>query len=259
MRLRLSLEHKPKQILPLNYQYLISSWIYRTLGNADSDFARNLHEKGYDFGGKRYKFFTFDSLQPQWYDIDKRAKTFILTKSPTILELSFHIEDALQNFVVGLFKNQSFSLSSGKAFQADFKISGIELQPKPIFTTSMRFSLQTPLCISQDQKGEKYAQYLHPENEAYPTLLIQNLIRKQRALQLVSDKDTNYQIELPPIHFQLLSTPKKSPRTIKGIKLIGYVFDFELSAPTELSELGYYAGFGEKNSSLGMGMANILY
>ena len=258
MRLQITLQHKLNQVLPINYQYLVSSWIYRTLGNANSEFATKLHEQGYNFGGKQYKLFTFRALQPNWYRIDKHAKTFILVKSPTVIELSFFIEDALQHFVVGLFKNQSFTLSSGQTFKVDFEVSSIEIVPKPIFKPTMQFSLQTPLCISQDQEGERYAQYLHPENKDYVTLLIQNLLRKQQALQPVPTNEIDKQLSLPPFDYRLLSQPKRSPRTIKNIKVIGYVFDFELSAPLELLELGYYAGFGEKNSALGMGMVGII-
>ena len=258
MRLQITLQHKPNQVLPINYQYLVSSWIYRTLGNANSEFATKLHEQGYNFGGKQYKLFTFSALQPNWYRIDKQAKTFILVKSPTVIEFSFFIEDALQHFVVGLFKNQSFTLSSGTVFRVDFEVSSIEIVPKPIFQPTQKFQLITPLCISQDQAGERYAQYLSPEHADYATLLIQNLLRKQQALQPVPASEIEQPLPMPLYSFRLLSQPKRSPRTVKHIKVIGYVFDFELSAPVELLELGYYAGFGEKNSALGMGMVEKL-
>ena len=62
MRLELTLQHPPNQELPINYQYLIASWIYRTLGNADADFAKQLHNHGYDFGGKKYKPVSYTHL-----------------------------------------------------------------------------------------------------------------------------------------------------------------------------------------------------
>ena len=39
-------------------------------------------------------------------------------------------------------------------------------------------------------------------------------------------------------------------------KLIGYQFDFFLDAPAELIRIGYYTGFGEKNS-VGFGCVGI--
>ncbi len=54
---------------------------------------------------------------------------------------------------------------------------------------------------------------------------------------------------------RLVHLPRKDMRTIK---VRGYLMDFELTAPVELLELGYFAGFGEKNSSLGFGCVEIL-
>lgn len=47
-------------LLPINYQYPLSSAIYRILSKGDREYARFLHEEGY---GKGYKFFTFSDLK----------------------------------------------------------------------------------------------------------------------------------------------------------------------------------------------------
>lgn len=36
-----------KQVLPFNYQYPVSAWIYKVLGRADKEFTRMLHDLGY--------------------------------------------------------------------------------------------------------------------------------------------------------------------------------------------------------------------
>ena len=258
MRLRLTLDHQPNQVLPVNYQYLISSWIYRTLGNANAAYATKLHEHGYDFGGKKYKLFSFSTLRPKWFDLNKRQATFTLVKSPTTIELSFHMDEAVQHFVMGLFKDQQFELSSGR-FRASFEVSGIEMIPKPIFENTMRFRTQTPICISQNIEDQKHAHYASPEEAGYAGFLLQNLLRKQRALtpQLVGEDTSQLDLDFP-YSFRLLSKPKSKLLTIKGISIRGYLFDFELMAEKELMELGYFGGFGGKNSSSGMGMVKIL-
>jgi CRISPR-associated endoribonuclease Cas6 len=40
--------------------------------------------------------------------------------------------------------------------------------------------------------------------------------------------------------------------------LRGYEFSFELTAPIELHEMGYNAGFGEKNAAAGMGLVQVV-
>lgn len=260
MRLQLTLQHRSNQVLPINYQYLISSWIYRTLGNANPEFATWLHENGYERSGRKYKLFTFSSLRPRRYAINREAKTIILEQSPTQIEITFHIDEAMQNFVMGLFQKQQFQLQSGTAFNAQFEVESIDLQAKPIFVPTMRFRLQSPLCISRNEEGKEHAQYLHPEQEGYTELLLQNLLRKQQAIQLQTvGTEINNEIKIDfPYQFQVLSAPKSKLIHIKGTKIRGYLFDFELTAPTDLLELGYFAGFGEKNSALGMGMVRIL-
>lgn len=258
MRIQLTLEHPPRQILPINYQYLVSSWIYRTLGNADADFAQQLHEYGYDFGGKQYKLFAFSSLRPKWFDIDKKEATFTLSKSPTTIELSFYVDEAVQHFVMGLFKDQAFSLSSGR-FKADFTVSGIEMLPKPVFEKTMRFRTQTPICVSRNIEGQPHAHYASPEEEGYGQWLLENLVRKQHALmpQVIGAEERSVELDFP-YEFKLLSEPKSKLLTIKGISIRGYLFDFELTAPKELMELGYFGGFGGKGSSGGFGIVKVM-
>jgi CRISPR-associated endoribonuclease Cas6 len=258
MRLRLTLEHRPNQVLPINYGYLISSWIYRTLGNADKAFTQQLHEHGYDFGGKKYKFFSFSALRPKWYNVDTRQATFTLSKSPTTLELSFHVDQAVQHFVMGLFKDQQFELSSGR-FHANFEVSGIEMLAAPTFENTMRFRAQTPICIGRNMEDREHAHYASPEEEGYAELLLQNLLRKQQALkpELVGGEKGGLDLDFP-YEFRLLSKPKSKLVAIKGIKVRGYLFDFDLMAPEGLMEVGYFGGFGEKNSSAGFGMVKKL-
>ncbi len=64
MRFRLSLNRTTKQrMLPMDYQYYISAWIYKVLKQADENFALFLHEKGYGKNDpKLYKLFCFSPL-----------------------------------------------------------------------------------------------------------------------------------------------------------------------------------------------------
>ena len=254
MRLKLILQHDPNQVLPIDYEYLISSWIYRTIGQADSKFSEWLHQHGFGYGGKKYKLFTFAPLRPAWYDLDKKNRTFRLTKGPTTLELSFFIDEAIQHFVSGLFQDQRFKLASG-SLRADFEVSSVEVLSMPDFCPTMQFQTIKPICISHDDPESKYAAYLSPLDEGYKNLLLQNLLRKQQALQLVVATTPLVELDLDvPFVFKLLSAPKERLLRIKQTKVKGYAFDFELMAPKELMRIGFLGGFGEKNSSLGMGM-----
>ena len=256
MRLLITLHHEPEQVLPINYSWLISSWIYRTLEKASPEFSHWLHDRGFGYQGRQYKLFTFSNLQPQRYRIDRRERAFVLAEGPTQLILSFFIEEALQNFVMGLFKDQQFTLQSGR-FRVEFSVQALCMLPKPALRSPVRFRLLTPLCVSYQREGEKYPDYLHPSDPGYDELLIGNLLRKRAALQTEPPEDDGPVGDLDfPYIFELLSEPKSKLLSIKGVQIRGYLFDFALSAPTALLEMGYYAGFGEKNSGMGMGMCS---
>lgn len=254
MRLSITLQHRSGEALPINYPWLISSWVYRTLEKASPEFSHWLHDQGFGYEGRNYKLFTFSPLQPQRYRIDREQRAFILAEGPTRLILSFYIDEALQHFVMGLFKDQTFYLQSGR-FRVDFTVQTLRMLSRPEFHSSMNFRLLTPLCVSYQREGEKYPNYLHPTDPRYSELLIRNLLRKRAALQTEPPElagpadDINFSYR-----FECLSEPKSKLLSIKGIQVRGYLFDFTLAAPAELLEMGYYAGFGEKNSGVGMGM-----
>ena len=48
--------------IPMNYQYELSSFIYRTLARSDSGYSAWLHENGFITGTKRFKLFSFSNL-----------------------------------------------------------------------------------------------------------------------------------------------------------------------------------------------------
>lgn len=254
MRIKLTLNHQPNQALPFNYNYLISAWIYKTLARADKNFAEWLHEQGFGFGGKRFKLFTFSTLQPRWFDIDKRNRLFILSKPPTVLELSFFIDQTVQHLITGLFQDQKFSIGD-KWNQVDFEVDAIEILPKPFFKPNMRFKAITPIFISKNIEGNKNAQFLSPDDPDYKKIFIENLVRKQSAYQLINEPiiSLNFHSDL-----KILSRPRSKMLNIKGSNKRGFLYDFEISAPEELVELGYFAGFGGQNSAAGMGMVRLI-
>ena len=221
MRLVLHLDHPPRQVLPINYPWLIASWIYRTLEKANPEFSHWLHHQGFGHQGKQYKLFTFSPLRPQRYQIDTQQHTFQLTESPTRLTLSFYMDEAVQHFVIGLFQDQDFTLKSG-SFSAPFRVHHIETLPPPQWRSSLRFRLQTPLCLSRQAEGAPYATYLHPHDEGYAEQLLQNLLRKQAAAQpqLAPRPSSPDHINFP-YHFRLLSTPRSKLLSIKGTKVRG--------------------------------------
>lgn len=246
-----------RTILPINYRYPISSWIYKSINRADSSFAQFLHEKGY--AGTRqkkpFKFFTFSGLRiPSYERFDDRL--FIKTDTVT-LDISFLIEQAAEKFITGIFQFQRLGIGDNKS-QVDFEVGRIEAQPIDI-QEEMTLRTQSPVIVSSPEAtdGRLKSRYLSPENEGYKKYFLQNLIRKYESYahftgnSISTDWHGNLDWELLPGRLKSRLETIKSG-TSAQTKIRGYDYPFRVRAPLPLMRIGLLAGFGEKNS-LGFG------
>src|SRR5690554_1855314 len=103
MRFKLTLNRTTKQrMLPMDYQYYISAWIYKVLKQADKDFARFLHEQGYGEGeNKLYKLFCFTRFDFGRPILWKDKKLFEVTIQEIGLKISFDVTEAATHFIRG--------------------------------------------------------------------------------------------------------------------------------------------------------------
>lgn len=260
MRLKLNFKLSgKKQVLPLNYQYPISAWIYKVLDKADNEFTSILHDNGYTLeNGKTFKLFTFSKLQfPKntWKIIPKSDRMEVWSRN-AYLTISFQLPEQTEKFVIGLFKEQ-------KAFIGD-KISGIDLEVENIEalktdvpeSKTLKLKTITPIVLGINVEGKENEQYLSPITADYNKLILKNLHDKYRATG-------KSEINLNDLAFNVTKLfPKTEMQTIKAhtpaeTKVRAYHFEFELTAPKELVEIGLNSGFGSMNS-IGFGFCEII-
>lgn len=264
MRLNLRLQvQKPYQVLPLNYQYPVSSWIYSRMYSGNSEFADWLHQSGYRLENKRFKLFTFSNFHVPRRQVAGDRLTILSTHIS--LQLSFLMDPAVENFVIGLFLNQEMEIEDRHS-KARLYVETVESLPQPVFTASMKFKCLSPLCLSKtvDLNDHKQTRYLSPEAPDYRTYFFKNLMYKYMSLsQYVpgllapSVGDTERELGL-----ELLNRPRSRLVTVKAgspqqSRVRGYFYRFRLIAPPELLRFGYEAGYGEKNS-LGFGCTEVM-
>lgn len=261
MRLALKLKVCSKDcIIPINYQYPLQSWIYKVIQEADANFSTFLHEQGYENGDKVFKFFNFSAIKGVPYQV-QQDRLIYHTDTLTI-KVSFLLPEVLQKFVIGIFNKQRFSLGDKKS-RASFEVVEVQMLPEPEFSNMMLYRASTPVVISKKELTDKYAQYLSPKDSRYSTCFVNHLIEKYKvaAPQLVDDS-ADVIDDMIDIKWELNSSPRKKGVIIKDgtpqkTQIIGYVYDFELTAPAEIHQMAYNAGFGEKNS-LGFGFCQLL-
>lgn len=132
MRFQIQLYNSDSEnsILPINYQYPLSSAIYKILSKGDAGYAQFLHEKGY---GKGYKFFTFSDLKIKYEREGDRMK---LLDPRVEFTIAFHLPEASKTFVEGLFKSEEIVIADQKS-KARFGVQSI-------------ISIKNPLAIYED-------------------------------------------------------------------------------------------------------------
>ena len=240
-------------VIPVNYQYPVSSWLYKTLNHGNPEFAAFLHKEGYKQKHKNFKLFCFSQLMMDKYQVTNDRLQIL---APEIrLVVSFYPIQALEPFVRGIFTNQEFIIGDRKN-KAGFRIKTIEKETEPEFTDRMKFRLLSPLHISRrDPSDPGKTTHLPPEHKDFESLFFNNLVDKYNAYM------PRRNFPLNDLSFNLLSRPRSKVITIKAgtpqeSRLKAWLFDFSLQAPPELIKTGYYAGFGKANSQ-GFGCGEI--
>lgn len=257
MRFKLMLQLQPEVMgreMPINYQYPLQAAIYRTLAQSDLEFATWLHENGYQQDGKRFKLFTFSNLIVPQYGIDKERERLIVKSDVVTLYISFLPEKSTQQFIQGLFQQQTIQLAdyiSG----VHFLVREIQVMPPLDYQPDMAFKTLSPVCISQrNERGQM--DYLSPTDPRYELGILTGLLARYDAIHGQPFSGTPY------CHLQLLNDPKSALVRIKAgtpneTRVRGYRYQFKIDLPEELMQIAYESGLGEKGS-MGFGMIEAL-
>lgn len=253
----------PGQLLPLSYQYELSSWLYGLIGRSDREFADFLHSKGYVEKGKRFKLFTFSNLfiPPKYQIIDDRIKIWSKEISFTV---SFLMDAPAAKLILSLFDEKPFRLGD-RISQVDLQWIGIRQLPLDIPEQAI-YQLETasPMVVTAPEaqpNGRLRHRYLSPKDTDFEHYFFQNLVRKYQAARkygLVEEVDLEV-----PMRFRLVGDRVKKQgvrikaQTREETKVIGYRFRFEVEGPRELIRLGLLAGWGS-SSAQGFGASRLL-
>ncbi len=263
MRFKLTLSRKGKsKFIPVDYQYFIGAWIYKIIGKADNQLAAFLHGTGYGEGNKKFKFFNYSPLDLRPYLLWIEKQVFELQNDQISFCVSFLIDRVAEGFIKGLFMNQEVFI--GDRFNgADFMVSRIEALPVPMFKETMNYSLKSALVLSVKEPDNRVL-YLSPDDARYKNCFIKHLAEKfntvliarpQLRQEIAVDTEISFDLKIASRFKSRLHTIK--PGTREQTRVKGFVYDFELTAPVEIHEMAYSAGFGEKNA-IGFGWGEVV-
>ena len=257
MRLKITLNRTGKQkMLPIDYQYYLSAWIYKVISEGDHEFANFLHKEGYTTGYRRFKLFNYSPLDFGRPKLWKEKGLFEIQAEQLILNVSFHLAEAAEKFIIGLFNNQQVYV--GDQFNGlDLVVTHIERLAEPVMTPTIKYKAISPVVISLKNENSKYAHYLAPVDDSYNDLLLQNLLKKYDSIPNVSSLpgESNFKFELKSEAKSKLVTIK--PYTSDQSKIRSFIFDFTLTCSIEIHQLILSVGIGEKNS-MGFGWCKVI-
>jgi CRISPR-associated endoribonuclease Cas6 len=268
MQFRLTLRPLANRTLvPFNYAYRLSAFIYAVLADADAQYATFLHGQGYEFSStRRFKLFTFSDLIIPNARVDVKAGGLWLTTPHIEWIVSFYVDKAAQHFIMGLFQDQRCVIATPK-HRAEFIIERVEAVPAEIDTNTVTLRTLSPVVIAEkDERGMD--QYLHPADAQFGPLLISNLMAKWASVPVAAGVDDfphdtlTYRL-LPGRKERNAAQPKSRLVTIKEnsreeTRVRGYYgFQFELTGPPELLELAVLAGVGRYNAE-GFGAVGVV-
>ncbi|GAB3882592.1 CRISPR-associated endoribonuclease Cas6 [Spirosoma agri] len=268
MQFKLTLRPTARQtMVPFNYAYRLSAFIYAVLAEADAKYATFLHGQGYEYSStRRFKLFTFSDLIIPNARVDTKAGGLWVTTPHIEWMVSFYVDKAASTFIMGLFQDQRCVIATPKhranPGRAEFIIERVEATPVEIDTNTVTLRTLSPVVIAEkDERGMD--QYLHPADTEFGPLLVANLLAKYGSVQAVTAAGAELmdEIDTASVMYQLLpdrgrnaAQPRSRLLTIKEgsreeTKIKGYYnFQFELTGPRELLELAVLAGVGRYNS-----------
>ncbi len=246
--------------LPLNYQYPLSAAIYKILERADGEYANFLHSTGYEYNNKTFKFFTFSDIRT-WFRI--KGDRMIMNSNTAELTICFHISDAAESFIRGLFMNQQIVIADSIS-RVSFTVQQVVAEKATtLVDDTILLQPMSPVVMGRKNERGNY-DYLSPEDTDFSRLIAQNLLDKCAAEMETGETELaeiKKSIDIEPLFFS--NAPRGRLLTIKAgtpaeTKVRGYdKFRLRITAPKRVIEMALNGGIG-MNNAMGMGCVGIV-
>lgn len=242
MRLAVTFSKVDRCKLSWNYPENLQALVYRWLAEADGQLARALHDRGYVFKGHRYKLFVYSLLHGEHSKGDREG-----------IELSGQIKwqiaspciEFMEALALGLLRLDEVRLEQNR-----LRLEAVSVPPTPQFSSGRAY-LRTlsPIVVSTvlEQNGLLKKRFLAPEDSHFGRVLGENLCRKASLLSVAAEA----KIEFEPVKL------KSRLFCLHGTYVRGWEGWFFVEAAPELLQVGYEAGFGERNGQ-GFGMVEVV-
>lgn len=240
MQLIININLDKQLILPLNYNHIVQSIIYRAL-SVIPEYADFIHDNGYMNGNRSYKMFNFGQLKGE-YRIEGRNIIFSNF-------VSLEVRSPL-SMLINILK-YSFETNGITFGEKTFNDILIEIYDYTIEDSEINIEMNSPVTVysTDEYMGNTY--YYAPTDVEFSDMIDANFKRKYFSYYGVRPY-SNVEIEL------LNNTaPRKMVTKYQGLYINAWFGRYRLSGERKYLDFLYQTGLGSKNSQ-GFGMFSLV-
>ena len=248
--------------LPINYQYPLSSAIYKILSASSKEYSNYLHNKGYiGKDGKPRKLFNFSNLFITPRALLQQNSLIIQPESTACLYVSSPMtDDFLRNLFVGLFKEKNIIVEN-LVNRAILKIVEVDALPNPDFKQTENFRALSPIVVKTTTEGKKEFKtyYYRPLDAELSNAVRQSLIHKFVAVYGHQPKNGQLEFKIDQNYINRRGGQNRVSKLITiheghpdATKIKAFICPFTLSGSKELMQIAWDCGLGDK-TSMGFG------
>ncbi|HIY02969.1 MAG TPA: CRISPR-associated endoribonuclease Cas6 [Candidatus Blautia faecipullorum] len=240
MQLLLYIKPEKPIVLPINYQHILQSILYRTLAYS-SDLSDFIHDAGYAFGDRQYKMFQFSLLEGKYQVCQKKIRF----EEYLILEIRSPENRVIQMLAQGF---RERGIWFGDIHCGDVEV---ELRDYTIEAPELEIRMKTPITVYSTDRESGSTYFYAPDDELFYAKVCDNFFRKYYAYYGVPPAS---EIILQPI---CVTEKDKFVTRYKQSYITGWYGVYRLSGKRKYLDFLYQAGLGGKNSQ-GFGMFQLL-
>lgn len=273
MRVKILFEPVPAIIsLPVHYNHIVQGFIYRNLSRA---LATEVHDQGYQFEKRRFRFFTFSRLigTNRIHPDDRTVRQF---RGVLTLWVASPLTKILESFVSHLARAGQVMLGENELRVAAVEVpfeqfksednrelaeAGEGSESTAQQAVKIQIATLSPITVYSTlltKDGRKKTYYYSPQEPDFSRLIAANLVKKYLALRALPAGNHGYSqvpvstngITIQPL---LVSAHNQHITRYRDTTIKAWSGIYELTGTPELIRLAFDCGLGSKNSQ-GFGM-----
>lgn len=219
--------------LPLNYNHILQSIIYKNLNTAYFN-SSYIHQNGFRSGNRNYKLFTFSPIKGK-YEIKGQHIVFkdqvsFEVRSPEPLLIRILEENLKSNGINYI----------GQCYETVETM----LNDKSVESEETFISMISPIVLYSTDLNTKKTHFYSPHEKTFQYYTVENFRRKYNACYGIYPS--------PDIYIEPISVLHKVSN-YQNFYINGWLGEYHISGPRKYLDFLYQTGLGSKNSQ-GFGM-----